>query len=321
MANFQITPSRVTVDNNEYNFSNLYLLHAPSGPRKNQAEVTRSDADTGLGVIAVNNWEIYDGLGPGAAIVARAQGLHIHAGNWSNVFSIVFETPRFSGSTLEVMGTYVDIGEFAIVGGTKQFAMARGVIYKKYLPEQSTSDGGIIQLTIRGFFPVLKPQPSPPPPPPVNRTRVLRIGPCGGNGGVVWDIPGTPSPTRLESITISYGGVIDGIEFSYINQSGQRCTTGRWCGKGGTRTQRINLGPSEFVKEVSGTIGAYRHYNNIIRTLAIVTNVRTYGPFGNQLNGTAPFSIPVQNNSSIVGFFARGQLYLDAIGVYVQETQ
>jgi hypothetical protein len=94
MANFQITPSRVTVDNNEYNFSHLYLRQAPAGPRKNQVEVTRSDADTGLGVIAVNNWEIYDGVGPTAAVVARAQGLHIHAGNWSNVFSIVFETPR-----------------------------------------------------------------------------------------------------------------------------------------------------------------------------------------------------------------------------------
>lgn len=79
-----------------------------------------------------------------------------------------------------------------------------------------------------------------------NRTRVLRIGPCGGNGGVVWDIPGTPSPTRLESITISYGGVIDGIEFSYINQSGQRCTTGRWCGKGGTRTQLVSENLNTF---------------------------------------------------------------------------
>jgi len=84
---------------------------------------------------------------------------------------------------------------------------------------------------------------------------------------------------------------------------------------------QIELAPSEFVKEVSGTIGSYSQFNNIIRTLAIVTNVRTYGPFGNPRHGTAPFSIPVQNNSSIVGFFARGKLYLDAIGVYVQETQ
>jgi hypothetical protein len=73
------------------------------------------------------------------------------------------------------MGTSVESGEFAIVGGTGQFGMARGVIYKRYLPEQSTSDGGIIQLTIRGFFPVLKVvvQQPPPPPPPVVCTTSL----------------------------------------------------------------------------------------------------------------------------------------------------
>jgi len=309
MANFQITSSPATVENNEYSFSNLYLFHTPLGPDRNQFGVTSSDAATGLGSIVVNNWPIYDGVGAGATLVARAQGLHIHAGNWNNVFSIVFENQRFRGSTLEVMGISVEHGEHAIVGGTGQFAMARGVIYKKF--HEQRSDGNIIQLTIRGFFPVLKR--SPP------TSRVIKIGPCGGNGGVAWDISDTPS--RLESITIRYAGVIDGIEFSYVNQSGQKRTTGRWCGSGGMYTKTIELGPSEFVKEVSGTIGSYSQFNNIIRTLAIVTNVRTYGPFGNPRNGTAPFSIPVQNNSTIVGFFARGKLYLDAIGVYVQETQ
>ena len=48
------------------------------------------------GSIIVNNGPICDGVGAGAAVVARAQGLHIHAGNWNNVFSIVFEDQRYT---------------------------------------------------------------------------------------------------------------------------------------------------------------------------------------------------------------------------------
>nr|CAB3459735.1 unnamed protein product [Digitaria exilis] len=85
----------------------------------------------------------------------------------------------------------------------------------------------------------------------------------------------------------------------------------------------IRQGVVGGASEVSGTTGTDGQCNNLIRTLKFVTNVRTYGPFGNPRSGTAPFSIPVQNNSRncrIVGFFARGKLYLDAIGVHVQET-
>jgi hypothetical protein len=76
------------------------------------------------------------------------------------------------------------------------------------------------------------------------------------------------------------------------------------------------LGASEFLKEVSGTFGIYdRDQHNIITSLKFITNVKTYGPFG-EAKGT-PFTIPVQKNSSIVGFFGRSGIYLDALGVYV----
>jgi hypothetical protein len=54
------------------------------------------------------------------------------------------------------MGISVEEGEWAIVGGTGQFTMATGVIYKKF--HEQTSDGNIIELTIHGFCPVLKSQ-------------------------------------------------------------------------------------------------------------------------------------------------------------------
>lgn len=51
------------------------------------------------------------------------------------------------------MGLDVIRGEWAIVGGTGEFSMATGVIYKK-LPKKTT-EGEIVELTIHGFCPVL----------------------------------------------------------------------------------------------------------------------------------------------------------------------
>lgn len=98
MASFRIMQSPLPEENNEFNLSNLYLFHTHSGPKRNQFAVTSKGPATGMGEIAVNNWEICDGVGKGTTIVARAQGMHIHAGNWTNVFSIVFENERYAPS-------------------------------------------------------------------------------------------------------------------------------------------------------------------------------------------------------------------------------
>ena len=37
-----------------------------------------------VGELAVNNWTVYDGSGPDAKLVARAQGLHINAASLHN---------------------------------------------------------------------------------------------------------------------------------------------------------------------------------------------------------------------------------------------
>jgi hypothetical protein len=78
---------------------------------------------------------------------------------------------------------------------------------------------------------------------------------------------------------------------------------------------QIELSDSEFVKEVSGTFAVHAEVVNVINSIKLVTNVKTYGPFG-QDNGT-PFSVPVQGNNGVAGFFGRSGKFLDAIGVYV----
>lgn len=70
------------------------------------------------------------------------------------------------------------------------------------------------------------------------------------------------------------------------------------------------------MKGISGTVGLYRSCKKVVASLTFVTNVKTYGPFG--LGDGTPFTVPVEGNHSVVGFFARSKTYLDAIGVYVQ---
>jgi hypothetical protein len=46
-------------------------------------------------------------------------------------------------------------------------------------------------------------------------------------------------PKRLESITIRSGAVIDAIEFSYVDQAGQKRTAGPWGGAGGPDVNKV----------------------------------------------------------------------------------
>ncbi|EER98288.1 hypothetical protein BDA96_02G096700 [Sorghum bicolor] len=303
MAKLQVTPAAAFTEYKELNFQGLYLHHMFwNRPKANQARIIENKAPLGIGATVVNNWEVYDGPGENAKLVARAQGSHIYAGKWANSFSLVFVDERFSGSTLEVMGIVVETGEWAVVGGTGQFAMANGVISKRL--HKSTSDGNIIELTIRAFCPQLKGTMYP----------VIKVGPFGGSGGSAMDI--TEAPRRLESITVYAGVVLDSIAFSYIDNSGQKRSAGRWGGPGGGGPHTIQLGESEVITEVSGTFGTY--YNaTTITSIKFVTNLnKTYGPWGGGQG--ASFTIPVQPGSAIVGFFVRGATYLQAIGVYVR---
>lgn len=83
---------------------------------------------------------------------------------------------------------------------------------------------------------------------------------------------------------------------------------------------QIQLGPSEFLIEVSGTIGSFSEPSNVITSLAFSTNIGSrYGPFGQ--GGGTPFFTSMQNIGSIVGFFGRAGWHVDAIGVYMNPEQ
>uniref|UniRef100_A0ACD5ZLD1 Uncharacterized protein n=1 Tax=Avena sativa TaxID=4498 RepID=A0ACD5ZLD1_AVESA len=127
----------------------LYLYqNGQARPQGNQAQLLGSTAPHGFGCTVVNDWSIHDGSSPTTKIVARAQGLHMQAsmsgGNWFMCHNIVFIDDRFKGSTLKVLGIVQgEQGEWAVIGGTGEFAYAKGVItYKR-------CDTGTRELHIR----------------------------------------------------------------------------------------------------------------------------------------------------------------------------
>ena len=79
---------------------------------------------------------------------------------------------------------------------------------------------------------------------------------------------------------------------------------------------QIVLEPHEYIKTVSGTVGTFGD-SIIVRSLEVITNLHTYGPFGKADSEQTPFELSAVNGK-IIGFHGRSGSYLDAIGVYIQ---
>ncbi|CAM0948964.1 unnamed protein product [Alopecurus aequalis] len=155
-----------------------------------------------------------------------------------------------------------------------------------------------------------------------DKARLAKIGQWGGVGGGHVDIE--VAPRHLKSLRIGSGEVIYSLEFSYYDHDGTVHTAGPWGGLGpeghGKIRDAINFGPSEFIIEVHGTISPFGPAPaGVVRSLTVITNMEKYGPFG-EVEG-APFRIPLQDSSSIVGFFGRAGWYLDAFGIYANPKQ
>ncbi|VAI94014.1 uncharacterized protein LOC119338279 [Triticum dicoccoides] len=299
--NFHASAFDGSVQNTEFKFSSLYWHHIYSGPSPNQSVLIGAEATTGLGQSAVNDWTIYGGVGSDVELVARAQGLHLYAGSWHNTFTLRFEIERLKKSTLQVMGASVeDEGEWSIVGGTGDLAMARGVVAKRL--HEKTDGGDIVELTIHGFcrmqLPILN-----------------KRGPWGGKQG---SAVGLEKPSKIASITIHYQEIINSFEYIYVDQYGNIGNTNIWGTKSPNHAE-IVLGPDEIVTGMSGTV--IKHNNlDVIQTLMFTTSKKTYGPYGNTTNiqGGTTFSTVVPNGQAIVGFFGHTDMKcLNGIGVYM----
>jgi len=141
MANPQSGPVTLQLQRAEYNRT-LYMHQIVSGPDYNQVNIADPKQPQMFGYTNVHDYRIYDSLGPGKKLVARAQGLHAKTSmeydgwfHWSNV---VFTDERFQGSSFMAMGNQE--GEWAIVGGTGEFALAQGTITTCRIQEDEFSN-------------------------------------------------------------------------------------------------------------------------------------------------------------------------------------
>ncbi|KAF7103618.1 hypothetical protein CFC21_104592 [Triticum aestivum] len=336
MANFKVTShSGALVENTKLDFQSLYLHRFISGDKKNQYVVIDGFGSTDLGLTTINNWAIYDGAASDAKLVAHAKGMRMNAADWCNLFIIVFELDRFKGSTLSVMGTTTEEqGEWAIVGGTGDFAMARGVIHRKI--HQKVADGDVLELTIDAFC-HRKGQPSPTPQPPAPCQPIqppvqprpaptpIKYGPWGGTGEKLYQFNPNMS-VRLKSMTVFRHYAVNRLTFTYTGQDGQEHTSelfGNSVLRGNkVDNQTFQLGPTEFLTGLSGTYGHESRSNNIaMYSLKLVTNLgNTHGPFGTPAIGT-PFSFSVPQNNRIVSFFGGYTGYaINSIGIYTLDN-
>uniref|UniRef100_A0A0E0J9W0 Jacalin-type lectin domain-containing protein n=1 Tax=Oryza nivara TaxID=4536 RepID=A0A0E0J9W0_ORYNI len=146
-------------------------------------------------------------------------------------------------------------------------------------------------------------------------TNAQSYGPYGQREGTPFHIP-----VQSSGCIVGFFGragcdiVIHSLAFSYSDHDGQHHTAGPWGGDGGNN-QTIQFGPSELLTTVSGTFGSYNTSYDVITSITLVTNIGCYGPFGKEKG--ISFNFPIQGNGSIVGFFGHAELYVDAIGVYV----
>ncbi|OQU83026.1 hypothetical protein SORBI_3005G063600 [Sorghum bicolor] len=116
----------------KYNLK-LYMHQTMDGPNHNQVNIADPQQPHMFGYTNVHDYPIYDGFGPSAKIVARAQGLHTETcmddDDWFHWSSIVFSDKRFGGSSFKTIGNQnKHQGEWAIVGGTGVFTFAEGTI-------------------------------------------------------------------------------------------------------------------------------------------------------------------------------------------------
>ncbi|VAH22364.1 unnamed protein product [Triticum turgidum subsp. durum] len=136
----------------------LYMNQIAEGtPNANQKVIVNPGLPIDFGVTVANDWTISDGPAANANPIARARGMHMGDGkadvNWLFCHNILFTDTRFKGSSLKVLGDFVanKDSEWAIVGGTGEFAYAQGVVVAKVIQNIQPTPGRTWELRISAF--------------------------------------------------------------------------------------------------------------------------------------------------------------------------
>ncbi|KAF8013789.1 hypothetical protein BT93_I1594 [Corymbia citriodora subsp. variegata] len=136
-----------------------------------------------------------------------------------------------------------------------------------------------------------------------------KVGPYGGQGGNAFD---DGRHTGVRQIGLYGQSVIESITIDY-DQSGSLVRSFPHGGHGHHNERLVRLDhPSEYLISVSGHIDEYDGHD-VVRSLKIHSNKKTYGPFGCERGRPFDLSHP---DRQIIGFHGKCSSHLCSIGAY-----
>ncbi|CAM0870877.1 unnamed protein product [Alopecurus aequalis] len=145
--------------------------------------------------------------------------------------------------------------------------------------------------------------------------RVVKMGPCGGGGGNAMEMGLVHRVRRIVKVILWHGIMVDAMWVLYQLEGPQEPIQLCWGRpRRANRSETICLEPDEYFTGVKGSVGdcegGFR-----LRSLTLVTNRRTFGPYGTE--GGVPFELSAAGGR-IIAFHGRSGLFLDALGTYVK---
>ncbi|XP_006645877.1 protein GOS9-like [Oryza brachyantha] len=146
---------------------------------------------------------------------------------------------------------------------------------------------------------------------------LVKIGMFGATSGTMRDID--VAPKHLKAVTIRSIDTIDRLTFHFDDEKGNQIMGGEWGGNLGN-DHTFYLDRDEYLKQVSGTFGPFelQKLPCTVNSLTFISNKgKRYGPFGTRGAKDTSFDIPVEKGS-IVGFYARADGFVSAIGFYIR---
>jgi hypothetical protein len=142
-----------------------------------------------------------------------------------------------------------------------------------------------------------------------------RCGPSGGIGGSAFnDEPRLQAGTRVASIELRSGDLIDAIQVTYRRGNGTLDILDQHGGNGG-KEQNFALGAGEHITRVSGD------YGNIVHSIRIQTNIPNHVlTGGKEVPGSVDYTYEAPPGFEIVGFHGRADpaRFINAIGVVLR---
>ncbi|KAI7729337.1 hypothetical protein M8C21_004791, partial [Ambrosia artemisiifolia] len=145
-------------------------------------------------------------------------------------------------------------------------------------------------------------------------------GPWGACGGKPWD-DGVFSTIKQVRIRLGELNVIYGLQFEYLKSDGKSVLSQFHGGTDENEIHLVNLDNNEeFLTGISGFYGPVKGFDGLeaIASISFHTNLRIYGPYGEETGAGYVAYSSTASSGKVVGFHGRNNGFLRAIGVHME---